>query len=128
MLNKSIRKATTELTVMGYVKMSPDMLNDWRNQVMADPLDGRQGRMGQVAANLKNRFPFIELRDLSPIMDELRSVKSPAEITLLRKAGELTGMGALAAMKATKPDVFEYHLNAPDGHLKIPHLLLFFIP
>ena len=67
------------------LKMSPDRLNDRHNQVMADPLDVRRGRMGQVAANLKNRLPFIELLDLSPIMNEARSVKSPAEITLLRK-------------------------------------------
>ena len=94
------------------LKMSPDTLNGWRNQVMADPLDVRRGRMGQIAANLRNRLPFIEIPDLSPIMNELRSIKSAAEITLLRKAGELTGKGALAAMKATKPGIFEYHLNA----------------
>lgn len=94
------------------LKMSDDTLNGWRNQVLADPLDGRPGRTTRIAQTLKSRFPFMELRDLSPVMDEMRLIKSPAEIDLCRKAGELTGLGALAAMKATKPGVMEYHLNA----------------
>jgi hypothetical protein len=35
---------------------------------------------------LRSRFPSLELRDLSPILDELRLVKSPREISLIGEA------------------------------------------
>lgn len=94
------------------LKMSADTLRTWRKDVKADPLDGRNGRMAQIAENLKKQLPSMTLEDLAPIMDELRWIKSPAEIELCRIAGELTAQGALAAIKITKPGVMEYHLNA----------------
>jgi Xaa-Pro aminopeptidase len=93
-------------------KESWDSLERWRQATLNDPLDGRRSRMGQIASNLRVEFPLLELRDLSPIMDDLRVVKSETEIALMRRAGELTGLGVLAAMRATRPGVFEYELNA----------------
>ena len=93
-------------------KESWDSLERWRQATLNDPLDGRRTRMGQIASNLRVEFPMLELRDLSPLMDDLRSVKSETEIALMRRAGELTGLGVLAAMRATRPGVIEYELNA----------------
>ena len=53
-----------------------------------------------------------EVRDLTPILDELRSVKSPREIDLIRRASQIAALGLVEAMKATEPGVFEYHLDA----------------
>ena len=53
-----------------------------------------------------------EVRDLSPILDTLRSIKSPREIDLIRRASQLAGLGIMEAMKATEPGVYEYHLDA----------------
>ena len=53
-----------------------------------------------------------EVRDLTPILDELRSVKSPREIDLIRRASQIAALGIVEAMKATEPGVFEYHLDA----------------
>lgn len=53
-----------------------------------------------------------EVRDLTPILDTLRSVKSPREIDLIRRASQLAGLGIMEAMKATQPGVYEYHLDA----------------
>lgn len=93
-------------------KMSRDNLASWGNSVLGDPLDGRRGRNGQVAARLQESFPAMELRDLSPALDELRLIKSPAELDLLRRAGELTAVGAAEAMRATRPGMIEYELHA----------------
>ncbi len=93
-------------------KESWDSLERWRQSTLNDPLDGRRSRVGQIAANLRSEFPMMGLRDLSPIIDEMRSIKSESELVLMRRAGELTGLGTAAAMKATRPGMIEYELYA----------------
>ena len=53
-----------------------------------------------------------EVRDLTPVLDQLRSVKSPREIDLIRRASQIAALGLVEAMKATQPGVYEYHLDA----------------
>lgn len=62
--------------------------------------------------NLRVRFPQCELRDLSPIVDRLRLVKSPMEVELLREAARLCGLSVMEAMRSTRPGVMEYQLAA----------------
>jgi Xaa-Pro aminopeptidase len=50
--------------------------------------------------------------DLGALVHELRLQKDDEEIAALRTAAELTRRGHLAAMRATKPGVFEYELEA----------------
>lgn len=49
---------------------------------------------------------------LSRLLHEQRLVKSEAEIDLLREAARITGEAHRAAMKATKPGMYEYELEA----------------
>jgi Xaa-Pro aminopeptidase len=56
--------------------------------------------------------PEADIRDLSPILDGMRLIKSPAEIALMRRAGELTAIAALEAMRSTRHGVMEYQLGA----------------
>jgi Xaa-Pro aminopeptidase len=80
--------------------------------IARDLWDGRPAREAHFAGLLKARFPKVEVRDLTPILDELRGVKSPREITLIRRASQLAGHGLIEAMKSTQPGVFEYQLDA----------------
>lgn len=93
-------------------RMSWDTLYAWRQALMNDPFDHRLGRNSQVAAQIRGQLPFAEIRDLTAIIDEMRLIKSPSELALLRGAGELTGLAALAAMRRTTPGVMEYQLHA----------------
>ena len=49
---------------------------------------------------------------LSRLLHEQRLVKSEAEIDLLREAARITGEAHRAAMKATKPGMYEYEIEA----------------
>ena len=53
-----------------------------------------------------------EVRDLSPILDGLRLLKSPKEIEILRRAGRLSALGAVEAMRCTRPGLRESQLVA----------------
>jgi len=68
-----------------------------------NPWDGRQTREMQFVRVLKDRFPQAEVRNLSPLIWELRMIKSPAEIALLRKAAAIGVKAHTEILKATRP-------------------------
>ena len=61
------------------------------------------------------------MRNLTPCLDEIRGVKSPAEIVLLREAGRLSAQAVIEAMRATRPGMYEYELNAIAHHVYLKH-------
>lgn len=68
----------------------------------------------QAARRAKGRsgLGFPDLIDGNSIVGEMRLIKSDDEADLLRKAGHITSMGHIAGMKATRPGMFEYELEA----------------
>ena len=80
--------------------------------VAADPWDGRIPREARLVELLRARYPRAAVRDLTPAIDGLRSVKSPREVALVRQASRLAGFALLEAMRSTRPGVFEYQLDA----------------
>jgi Xaa-Pro aminopeptidase len=78
----------------------------------SDPWDGGTSRQRRFVELLRARQPRAEINDLTPILDELRSVKSPREVALVRRASELAGLGLMEAMRSTEPGVMEYQLDA----------------
>jgi Xaa-Pro aminopeptidase len=67
------------------------------------------------------RLPHIDIKDLTPILDSLRLVKSEREIQLLRKAGKLAALAVTEAMRVTRPGVMEYHLRAVANYIFIAY-------
>jgi Xaa-Pro aminopeptidase len=80
--------------------------------MMTNPWDGRLTRELQFVQHLKSRFPQVEVKDCSPMIWDLRSIKSPAEIELLRRCGALGVKAVTEMMKACRPGVYEYELSA----------------
>jgi Xaa-Pro aminopeptidase len=80
--------------------------------IASDPWDGRLPRETRFVELLRIRYPRAKVEDLTPMLDELRSVKSAREVALLRRAGALSAEGLVAAIRATKPGAFEYQLDA----------------
>jgi Xaa-Pro aminopeptidase len=80
--------------------------------IAADPWDGRLPRETRFVELLRLRNPRATIKDLTPILDELRSVKSPREVALVRRASQLAGLAVLEAMRSTRPGAWEYQLEA----------------
>ena len=57
------------------------------------------------------KHPNLTVKDAHSIVDQLRARKSPAELALLRKAGEISAEGHRAAMTAPEP-AHEYEVQA----------------
>ena len=82
-----------------------------------DPWDSRLAPDKHFIALLASRLPNVEVRDLTPILDAGRHIKSPAEIALLRRAGALTAQAVIEAMRATRPGMLESHLEAISDYV-----------
>jgi Xaa-Pro aminopeptidase len=87
-------------------------VQDANAAIALDYWDGRPSREAHFAQLLRTRLPRAEVRDLTPILDELRSIKSPREIALIRRASQLAGRGIIEAIKSTRPGATEYQLDA----------------
>ena len=83
-----------------------------QTQMILNPWDGRQTREGQFVNLLRQKFPNVEVRDCSALIWELRTVKSPAEIEVMRRAARIGVRAISEVMKATRPGMREYELAA----------------
>lgn len=83
-----------------------------RTAIANDPWDGRISKEVAFINNLKNRFPLIQVKSLTPILDDMRWVKDEKEIAVLRICGELAARGFDEAMRVTKPGMYEYQVVA----------------
>jgi Xaa-Pro aminopeptidase len=77
-----------------------------------DPWDGTVSRQRRFVELLRVRHARSEIKNLNPILDEMRSVKSPREIAMIRRASQLAGLGLMEAMRSTEAGVTEYQLDA----------------
>jgi Xaa-Pro aminopeptidase len=78
----------------------------------SDFWDGTTSRQHRFVELLRVRQPRAELRDLTPLLDEMRSIKSPREIAMLRRASQIAGLGLMEAIRSTEAGVTEYQLDA----------------
>ncbi len=115
-----LRKLTRETGALIYTPLAPAEgyaqsraeLAAANEAIASDFWDGRVSREAHFLALLRTRLPRAEVSDLTPILDELRSVKSPREVALIRRASQLAGRGLMEAMRATRAGLYEYHLAA----------------
>lgn len=116
-------------TPLLYTPLSPaETGNDSRDEILhgharaaADPWDSQTTRESQFKSLLQDRFPEFEIKDLSPLLDEMRLIKSPAEIEVIRKATQISGMAIMEAMRSTEPGVYEYQLDAAAKYIFYQH-------
>ena len=112
-----------------YTPFSPaEMGNDSRDEILhgharaaADSWDSSTTRESRFIKLIKDRFPEFKIRDLSPLLDSMRLIKSPKEIEIVRKATEIAGLGIIEAMRSTKPGVYEFQLDAAAKYIFYQH-------
>ena len=90
-------------------------------EASSDPLDGRPSREGVLVRQLRDRYPWVEIRNLTPALDAARLVKSPLEIALIKRATRLACLSILEAMRSTEPGVFEHELDGVSKFVYYRH-------
>ncbi len=100
---------------------SPDGARRRTADAAADPWDRRISREAHLKALLAARAPRLEIKDLSPILNTMREIKSAAEIALITRATQIGGEAILESMRSTVPGVAEYELDALAQFIFVRH-------
>jgi Xaa-Pro aminopeptidase len=73
-------------------------------------------RDARFIKDLQRRYPLHQYRRAAKLMHQLRAIKSPEEIRLMRRACEITGNAFRRLLGFVKPGVWEYEIEAEILH------------
>lgn len=93
-------------------RASRDSLLHAQATATSDPWTHRPSREAAFRTLLAEHCAPGRFADLTPILDRLRIIKSPAEVQAMRAAGRITALAVTEAMHATRPGMLESHLAA----------------
>lgn len=108
----SIKSIYTPFFSYEGLSMSRDLASIGDADKSTNPWDGRQPRAANFVDLLRSRFPQFEVKNLSPILDDVRLIKSPAEQALIRRATVISGQAMMECMRSMEPGLFEYEIAA----------------
>ncbi len=77
-------------------------------RTLSDP----SGPNRQFAARMRDRFFGFEVKDATPVLGELRQIKTPYEQQILRKSVLISSDAHKAGMRAAAPEKWEYEVEA----------------
>lgn len=80
-----------------------------------------QTRDIRIAKEIKERYPFHKYHRSQPILRYLRMIKSHPEIELINHAAGITSQAFHRVLKAVKPGMKEYEIEAEIIHTFIAH-------
>jgi len=86
--------------------------NAWQRSMVLELFDQRLTRELQFVGQITRKFPRVEVKDISPIFWDLRKYKSPLEIEVLKKAGEIGVKAHRAVIQSCAPGIKEKELAA----------------
>jgi Xaa-Pro aminopeptidase len=61
---------------------------------------------------LAERYPMAKLHDVTAFIDQMRNIKTPQEIEVLRKNGKISAAGDLEAIEHAHPGMYQYEIEA----------------
>jgi len=80
-----------------------------------------ESREARFVADTVRRYPLHNYRRLAQLMHRLRAVKSDTELSLIRRACDLTHQGFQRVLRFTRPGVSEFQVEAEFAHEFIGH-------
>jgi Xaa-Pro aminopeptidase len=87
----------------------------------ADPWDGSKSHEAIFVDKVKAAAPALEVKDLDPLLDAMRMIKSPREIALVREATRQAGLAMMEAMRSARPGMYEYEIEAIGDYVFKAH-------
>jgi len=77
-----------------------------------DPFDERPGRHLEFIRHLEGVTANLDMQDLDPITDEMRKIKSPAEIELITTSSDLQAEAIMEVIRSTKVGIKAFEMEA----------------
>jgi len=94
-----------------------DRVQSHARATQQDVWDQRQPKEIVFKEKVQAAAPRSSIKNLDPIVDALRVIKSPAEVSVIRESTRIASLGILEAMKSAKPGMHEYELEAVADYL-----------
>ena len=73
-------------------------------------------REDRFIKNFKTKYPLVTIERSAPIMHQIRAIKHPVEIDLMQQACDITNKGLRRILKAIKPGIMEFEIEAELMH------------
>ena len=74
--------------------------------------DAAESESLKFANEFRKKYPAVDMIDAYPFFADLRMIKEPYELNLMRKAVKITTDGLETMMKNARPGMYEYELEA----------------
>jgi Xaa-Pro aminopeptidase len=72
-------------------------------------------------SRLAEKAPGAKFENLDDLLDQVRMVKSPREIALLRESSKIAGEAMMEAMRSAEPGMYEYEIEAIGDYIFKKH-------
>ena len=103
----------------GNVQNARDELDFYESLEMSQSIFGGVTESKKAIGVVQQMLPQLALQPLNPLLDEMRWVKTPYEIELIKKSSEIGAEGVKEAMKGTRPGMYEYELEAAARYVYV---------
>jgi Xaa-Pro aminopeptidase len=109
---RTLTSVYTPLEPSETAAVSRDRALQYEAARQSNPWDGRTGREAAFEKSLQSKLKTAAIKDLSPVLDDMRRVKDAQEIGRLRDAGRIGALGLKEAIRSAKPGMYEYQVAA----------------
>jgi Xaa-Pro aminopeptidase len=111
-LTRNAKKLYMPIGSQGNVRKAREEMDFYELSEMSHPVFRSVPESKQAISVIQQIVPQLNLQDLNPLLDDMRWIKSPYEIDLMRKSCKIGAEGMKEAIKGTQPGMYEYELEA----------------
>jgi len=98
--------------------VSRDSALEFESAQKANAWDGRISDAKAFEQSLRRKLgDSLSIKDLAPVLDEMRRVKDEQELDRIRKSARIGAEGMKAAIRSTGPGLFEYQIAAAAQYI-----------
>jgi Xaa-Pro aminopeptidase len=110
--SRGAKKLYMPIGSQGNVRTAREELDFYELAEMSHPVFRNIPESKQAISVIQQILPQLALQDLNPLLDDMRWIKTPYEIELMRKSCKIGAEGVKEAIKGTRPGMYEYELEA----------------
>ena len=106
------RKLYMLMGSQGNVQNAREELDFYESLEMSQSIFGGVTESKRAISVVQQMVPQLALQSLNPLLDEMRWIKTPYEIELIKRSAQIGAEGVKEAMKGTRPGMYEYEIEA----------------
>ena len=103
----------------GNVQNEREELDFYESLEMTHSVLGGVTESKKTISVIQQVLPHLAFQSLNPFLDDMRWIKSPYEIELIKKSSQIGAEGVKEAMKGTRPGMYEYELEASARYVYV---------